>query len=143
LNPDRWSESVAYCYAIDLFNSGYYWEAHEVWEWLWREAGRVGIVADFLKGLIKLAAGLVKAREGRREGVGRHSRRAAELFAAVQASCRAQHRTDHIGGLSLDGLIALADQIAQDAPSISLESPPGRPDDPPSWLGTYRLEPAS
>ena len=48
----------------DLLNHGFYWEAHEAWETLWHAAGRKGEIADFLKGLIKLAAAAVKAREG-------------------------------------------------------------------------------
>jgi hypothetical protein len=56
LHPDHWQESESYLYAVDLFNHGFYWEAHEAWESLWHAAGHHGIVADFLKGLIKLAA---------------------------------------------------------------------------------------
>ncbi len=69
-----------YCWAVDLFNHGYVWEAHEAWESLWIAAGRVGPAATFLKGLIKLAAAGVKARQGKLVGVRRHARRAAELF---------------------------------------------------------------
>jgi uncharacterized protein len=67
-------------FGLDLFNHGYYWEAHEVWEELWHAAGRQGALADFLKALIKLAAAGVKAREGNQNGVIKHARRAAELF---------------------------------------------------------------
>lgn len=67
-------------YAVDLFNLGYYWEAHEAWEALWHEAGRRGPRADYLKGLIKLAAAGVKAREANAQGVRRHAQRASELF---------------------------------------------------------------
>src|SRR3989442_10005817 len=41
--------NATYLYAIDLFNHGYYWEAHEAWEALWHAAGRHGTTADFLK----------------------------------------------------------------------------------------------
>ena len=68
---------------LDLFNFGYYWEAHETWEQIWHAAGRSGPLADFIKGLIKLAAAGVKARERRPEGVRRHALRAAELFSYV------------------------------------------------------------
>ena len=71
-----------FAYAVDLFNHGYYWEAHEAWESLWHAAGRSGPRADGLKGLIKLAAAGVKAREGNVRGVTRHARRAQELFAS-------------------------------------------------------------
>jgi len=67
-------------WAIDLFNHGYYWESHEAWESLWHAFGRNGTQAKFAKGLIKLAAAGVKAREGRPIGVKRHARRAIELF---------------------------------------------------------------
>jgi predicted metal-dependent hydrolase len=69
---------------IDLFNAGYYWEAHEVWESLWHAAGCRGTVADFLKGLIKWAAAGVKCYEGRPQGVRRHAQRAHQLLTGVQ-----------------------------------------------------------
>ena len=47
-------------WAVKLFNAGYYWESHEAWESLWHLAGRTGWLADYLKGLIKLAAAGVK-----------------------------------------------------------------------------------
>ncbi len=80
LDPAQWQASRDYLVGCDLFNHGYYWEAHEVWEGLWKASGRAGTTADFLKGLIKLAAAGVKHREGRSEGVRRHAKRAAELF---------------------------------------------------------------
>lgn len=70
---------------IDLFNAGYYWEAHEAWEGAWHAVGRAGAAGDWLKGLIKLAAAGVKAYEGRLEGVRRHAARGAELFARAAA----------------------------------------------------------
>ncbi len=63
-----------------LFNAGYYWEAHEAWEGVWIAAGRTGLVADYVKGLIKLAAAGVKVREGSAVGAQRHLARAEELF---------------------------------------------------------------
>jgi hypothetical protein len=86
LDPSSWQTNANYLYAIDLFNHGFYWEAHEAWEGLWHAAGRAGPTADFLKGLIKLAAAGVKAREGRAAGVRQHAQRAAELFAVIASS---------------------------------------------------------
>jgi hypothetical protein len=82
-DPARWRECRAYLRGLDLFNHGYYWEAHEVWEGLWHACGRRGPTADFLKGLIKLAAAGVKMREGVPAGVADHAGRAAELFRAA------------------------------------------------------------
>jgi len=79
-DPERWRDAAAFLRGIDLFNHGYYWEAHEAWESQWIACGRRGVAADFTKGLIKLAAAGVKARERRAEGVRRHARRAKELF---------------------------------------------------------------
>ncbi len=86
LIPAQWRKSRLYCEAIDLFNLGYYWESHEAWEGLWHAADRQGATADFLKGLIKLAAAGVKAREGLRTGVVSHSARAVALFDLVAAA---------------------------------------------------------
>ncbi|HEY2148520.1 MAG TPA: hypothetical protein VGH32_11320, partial [Pirellulales bacterium] len=82
-----------------------------------------GAVADFIKGLIKLAAAGVKAREGRLDGVRSHARRAAELFSRVQ---------DQLGpeptlyfGLSLPRLIEWANDVARHPPMS--RSPAGTP----------------
>jgi len=69
-DPANWQASAEYLRGIELFNHGYYWESHEVWESLWHAAGRTGPIADFLKGLIALAAAGVKVREGKAAGVG-------------------------------------------------------------------------
>ncbi|MGH8567457.1 MAG: DUF309 domain-containing protein, partial [Gammaproteobacteria bacterium] len=82
-DPDRWEACRAYLYGIDLFNRGYYWEAHEAWEGLWHACDRSGSMADFLKALITLAAAGVKLREGRERGVRRHAARAQALFDQV------------------------------------------------------------
>jgi hypothetical protein len=79
-DPQRWRESRAYLYGVDLLNFGYYWEAHEVWEGLWHACGRTGPTADFFRGLIKLAAAGVKVRQGVRAGVASHAARAAGIF---------------------------------------------------------------
>ena len=54
---------------VELFNAGYYWEAHEAGKRSGtRTAARVRS-ADVLKALIKLAAAGVKVREGQEHGV--------------------------------------------------------------------------
>lgn len=100
----QWRDSKAYCFAVDLFNHGYYWESHEVWESLWHASGRRGTQADFLKALIKLAAAGVKAREGRPEGWRRHLQRAYELLA--QTRQQAGSASPRYFGLELAELMA-------------------------------------
>ena len=85
INPDDWRASRHYLHGIDLFNAGYYWEAHETWEGLWNACGRSGTVADFLKGLIQMAAAGVKVRQGVPRGVRSLGRGAAALFEKVLA----------------------------------------------------------
>ena len=50
-DPSRWDACRPYLYDIDLFNQGYYWEAHEVWEGLWHACRRAGTTGNFLAGL--------------------------------------------------------------------------------------------
>lgn len=123
LDPARWSRSEAYCYAVDLFNHGYYWEAHETWEGLWHAAGREGIIADFLKGLIKLAAAGVKMRQGIPAGVETHSRRAAGLLEQIRQS----EQTERFAGIYLPMLIERARTVQQQVPENRI-SPPQRPE---------------
>lgn len=82
-DPSQWHENVDYIIGCSLFNAGYYWEAHETWEAQWHAAGRKGPMADFLKGLIKLAAAGVKVREGVPNGVRTHAKRAEEIFLSL------------------------------------------------------------
>ena len=50
-----------------LFDNGMYWEAHEVWEEVWRmRKGRPD--RDFLKGIIQGAAGMWHATQGNWKG---------------------------------------------------------------------------
>lgn len=101
-------------WAVQLFNAGYYWESHEAWESLWHTAGRRGALADFLKGLIKLAAAGVKLREQNLVGVERHARRALELFSEVHQQ---QGSVDDISAsLPLSELLLLASQLLQHSP---------------------------
>jgi uncharacterized protein len=108
--------NAAYRYAIDLFNHGFYWEAHEAWESLWHLAGRRGTTADFLKGLIKLAAAGVKAREGKAAGVRQHAARAVELFSSV-AEAMAPQRI--VFGLCPANLIDQAKSVAASAEQLA------------------------
>ena len=52
---------------IELFNSGHYWEAHEVWEAEWTP-DRKGPDSGFYKGLIQVAAGCLHYTRHNRRG---------------------------------------------------------------------------
>lgn len=83
-DPDAWRDTPAFLWGVDLFNAGYYWEAHEAWEELWRAAAD-DQTAALLHGLIKLAAAGVKAGVANPRGTARHARAASELFAPLAA----------------------------------------------------------
>jgi uncharacterized protein len=118
-DPVAWSTSREYLRGLDLFNHGYFWEAHEAWEGLWHACGRTGTTADFLKGLIKLAAAGVKHLEGRPDGARSHAGRAAELWQETVSSLGQGQET--CLGLALGQLIQVAEGVCRD----------GWPDPPP------------
>ena len=99
-------QSKALRFALDLFNHGYYWESHVWFESLWNAHGRVGCVADFLKGLIKLGAAGVKISIGEKENAKDHFIRAKELFSIVQSS-----EGDKFLGFHLKELISQCDHF--------------------------------
>lgn len=115
---EEWWNCKEYLWGIDLFNHGYYWEAHEAWEGLWHAAGRTGPIADFLKGLIKLAAAGVKTREGSLVGRQRHLRRARELFNGVR-----EQGHDRRMGLDLDTMATRLDESDVESPALQQNGP--------------------
>ncbi len=104
------SDDPAWLRGVDLFNHGYYWEAHEVWEGTWKACGKRGLIADFVKALIKLAACGVKVREGRPNGVKRHAVAARKLLESIAAS---ESVHNEVLGLSLTDLIAFCEAAAE------------------------------
>jgi predicted metal-dependent hydrolase len=109
LDEQNWSDNRDYLFGIDLFNHGYYWEAHEVWEGLWMACGRRGRVATFLKGLIQLTAAGVKVRQQVPRGVQSLAEGATELFGEVRASLGPD---EWLLGLDVGELIAFARELA-------------------------------
>lgn len=63
--PGPWASDATWLHGVDLFNHGYPWEAHEVWEGMWRQAPVGHALRPMLQGLIQLAAAVVHARAGR------------------------------------------------------------------------------
>jgi hypothetical protein len=110
VDSEDWSASREYLFGIDLFNYGYYWEAHETWEGLWHAEGQAGIVADLLKGLIQLTAAGVKVRQGLPRGVASLGKGAAELFQGVRTGLGADR--PRFLGLDVTELEAFALEVA-------------------------------
>jgi len=59
-SAEDWRHCQPYLYGVDLFNHGYWWEAHEAWETLWFAAGQQTRVGQFIQGLIQAAAAQLK-----------------------------------------------------------------------------------
>lgn len=100
LNPEKWNECPSYLRGVELFNHGYYWEAHESWEGAWMALGREGDAALLLKALIKYAAVGVKIRQ-------QASGAARSLLGQVQGHLQSLQQSiapPLYAGLSLPGL---------------------------------------
>jgi len=61
---DDWQHSDIYLYGIDLFNHGYWWEAHEALEAIWHAVGRKSETGQFIQGLIQIAVAHLKRHQG-------------------------------------------------------------------------------
>ena len=113
---ETWTECGAYLHGIVLFNAGYYWEAHELWEEVWKALGRRGIMAELLKGLIKLGAVGIKIRQGRPKAAQSLLRRSREHFESV-----ALNHSDEVAGLNLTQLIAWATLFSETVPALQAD----------------------
>jgi Domain of unknown function (DUF309) len=80
LVADASLDSDVFLWGLDLFNYGYYWEAHEAWEGLWRIADRRDPLRTLFKGLILLSAAGLKIREDKHAAAVRHAGHAAQLL---------------------------------------------------------------
>ena len=100
--------AVLFGEGVDLYHAGFLWEAHVVWEGLWRATDDVG-ERDFYQGLIQLAAALIQVQVG-------HERGAAKLLAAARerlARAPAMH--------GLDGLARALDRSWPAGPRLRRE----------------------
>jgi uncharacterized protein len=68
LSGDGGRENEDFLFGIDLFNAGYFWEAHTHWERLWTVEDASPEIRRFLQAIIQTAAACLKARLGQRAG---------------------------------------------------------------------------
>lgn len=122
-----WATCEPYLYGVDLFNHGFYWEAHEAWETVWLAAGgRDTCCGLFVQGLIQLAAAQLKRVCG---SVGA----AASLTTAARQKLASGEGV--YLGIEVPALLAEAqrclDENGEDFPKIQLRFPaqgPGTPE---------------
>lgn len=84
--PEEWRTLTPYLYGVDLYNYAYWWESHEVLEGLWHAAGRKGVPADFMQGIIHVSAANLNRHRGKREGARRQAVKALARLEQVQGS---------------------------------------------------------
>ena len=78
LDPKNWQGHPLWSEGLDLYNHGYFWEAHEALEALWHGMERKGPVADLLRALIKACAAHLKAFDHQMIGPRTLARRCTE-----------------------------------------------------------------
>lgn len=66
--PENWKNNEHYLYGVDLFNYGYWWEAHEAWEGVWLTTKKFDLNGQFLQALIQFSAALLKLYSGNKAG---------------------------------------------------------------------------
>ena len=82
---DDWHNCELYLYGIDLFNHGYWWEAHEALESVWQAAGqRSTLCGRFVQGLIQLAGAQLKRFINEPRGAQSLTRAGCERLAEVK-----------------------------------------------------------
>jgi predicted metal-dependent hydrolase len=118
LPDERWIDNAEYLWGIDLYNHGFFWEAHEAWESLWRAAERDALQRRFLQGLIQFAAACLKATMGDAEASRRLAARALTRLERVAAERSARYM-----GLDVRGFVAELRRFAE-AGVVAIERRP-------------------
>lgn len=64
-----WMVNPLWLYGVDLYNQRYFWEAHEVWEPLWRALDKAEPPGMFVQALMQVSAAMLKVHIGNLDGV--------------------------------------------------------------------------
>lgn len=125
LEPERWGDSAGLRFGVDLFNRGYYWEAHEAWEAVWQASGRTTDPAQFVQALIMLAGARLKQLTRSAKGTRMLAEGAMERLERLRAGGGGTY-----AGASLERLWQQACRLRDAADG--LEGEPARVSEPPS-----------
>ena len=102
----------AWEWGVDLFNHGYYWEAHEAWESLWQAGPKDSPSGLLLRALIQAAAACIKALQNNRRGLELLRRRALQTLS--------QSGVEHWRGLSVQAVQRQLMQLRPEHPRLFL-----------------------
>ena len=83
VSSDRWFDCEDYLYGVDLYNFGYWWESHEVFEALWHAAGHATMEGRFFRAIIQIAAANLKRAMGRDQPARRICQRGLDRLAEI------------------------------------------------------------
>ena len=85
ITAETWRTNQAYLYGFMLYRNGYYWEAHEVWEPVWRSCRPNTSERLLLQALIQIANAALKRELGRPRATARLLSHAETLLGEIQA----------------------------------------------------------
>ena len=95
-DPAQWRENQTYRYGWSLFEAGFYWEAHEVWEPVWLASRPNSLEKTLLKAAIQLANAKLKAAMGKRNAARRLFEEAGGLAGELKIAL-GKERTSYMG----------------------------------------------
>jgi hypothetical protein len=123
---DALADAELWAYAVDLFNARYYWEAHEAWERLWRAAAPGSAESAALKGLIQIAAALLKVQVGNERAARRLASRGVALLCGAAEGREALYgvRLAVVAHAARARLIDAADALTPEQVPFELEPEP-------------------
>ncbi|MCG3138605.1 MAG: hypothetical protein HJJLKODD_02470 [Phycisphaerae bacterium] len=93
--PHQWTRCDDYLYGCDLYNHGYWWEAHEAWEAQWQLCDKSALHGQFLQTLIQVAAAHLQLYLGKLDGVHR---------TLARSTLHARYVLEHLDGDFFMGL---------------------------------------
>jgi predicted metal-dependent hydrolase len=115
---EAWRSNEDYLYGVDLYNHGFLWEAHEVWEGAWHASKHDVVQADFLQGLIQCSAAALKVPMKQPRGLERLAALGTERLERVARASGGEYM-----GLDLDAFVAAFRRFAAARPQDARERP--------------------
>ena len=104
-------ENPLFLYGLRLLEARYFWEAHAVWEELWRSAQSGSAEAHLLRGLIQRAAAALKRDLGNPAGADKLTRASEAAIAAARLAVAAGDPERRPAALeALDALVESAER---------------------------------
>lgn len=101
-----WMANDAYLWGVDLFNAGYYWEAHEAWEAAWHAAPD-DTQKSYIQALVQYAAGMLKFVSGPKKTAAVLAERSLARLEGVKAEVEQPYM-----GCDLNGVLTVVRRMA-------------------------------